>query len=329
MSAPHLEVKHGVAFTSVCLDDVEPLTTFDEADRVGHLTTPIPYDSALVAKNKQPKNASQIITVNVGGRIYATTKGTLHKSEFFAALLNMADQQILNCGRDSDGNLFIDRNGRVFEGVLETLRTGAVVLPPGVSRLQMRHELEFFGVDVTTPDSSAAMLHDATAAWQKVASEVVDAVWVSILQDMTELAFGGYDEMTLSFEAVDSLALVDTVRTTNGELRPAISSDVFGSTPFWMAQNCRTSCCRGRSLKDCVSDHLPPHLRGLDKTIAVYAAGKIGVKADTLPIVNQKRPCRPFFLAKWVATLLRRKHPYDVERTGGTITLKLMPEDGL
>ncbi|CAI2185965.1 18708_t:CDS:2 [Funneliformis geosporum] len=65
-----------------------------------------------------------LVTLNVGGVLYTTTKGTLlKKTNFFEMPLNGNVFDTL----DYDGNIFIDRNGELFKYVLEFLRTS--VLP--------------------------------------------------------------------------------------------------------------------------------------------------------------------------------------------------------
>ncbi|CAG8765492.1 10232_t:CDS:1, partial [Racocetra persica] len=64
-----------------------------------------------------------IVTLNVGGVLYTTTKDTLlkHKS-FFSGLFS----NNFSISLDSNGNSFIDRNGELFKYVLEFLRNNAL-----------------------------------------------------------------------------------------------------------------------------------------------------------------------------------------------------------
>lgn len=61
--------------------------------------------------------AIEIVDLNVGGHMYTTTRSTL--ARFPSSLTLMCILQIV----DSDGKVFIDRNGRMFEYILEFLRT--------------------------------------------------------------------------------------------------------------------------------------------------------------------------------------------------------------
>lgn len=79
------------------------------------------YDSFLT-----PLSSSEIVRLNVGGHLYTTTKSTLdrHHSMPLMSILQ-------NC--DKEGNVFVDRNGRMFEYILEFLRTDKLCLPDDFS----------------------------------------------------------------------------------------------------------------------------------------------------------------------------------------------------
>jgi len=89
--------------------------------------------------DEQARNA-QIIRLNVGGVQYVTTRATLCRpGTYFEAMFS---------GRHAltqiEGAYYLDRNGRVFEGVLDFLRTGIVQPPPHVTFEQLMHELDYF-----------------------------------------------------------------------------------------------------------------------------------------------------------------------------------------
>jgi hypothetical protein len=103
----------------------------------------------------QIRNAN-IIKLNVGGMQFMTTRSTLCRpGSYFEAMFS---------GRHAltqeDGAYYLDRNGRVFEGVLDFLRTGIVQPPPGVTFEQLMHELDYFLLlDRTTQDTSRDRHH--------------------------------------------------------------------------------------------------------------------------------------------------------------------------
>jgi hypothetical protein len=89
--------------------------------------------------DEQARNA-HLIRLNVGGVLYVTTRATLCRTgSYFEAMFS---------GRHAltqvDGAYYLDRNGRVFEGVLDFLRTGIVQPPPNVTFEQLMHELDYF-----------------------------------------------------------------------------------------------------------------------------------------------------------------------------------------
>lgn len=93
----------------------------------------------------------QVVTLNVGGRKFVTTRSTLNEgSTFFASLLS-AEWQGGNLQKD--GDLFLDANPEVFEYLLAFLRRS--VPPVSWTRLEgfnlalyaaVQHEARFFGV---------------------------------------------------------------------------------------------------------------------------------------------------------------------------------------
>lgn len=91
---------------------------------------------------------SGMVTLNVGGTLFTTTKDTLLAVEgsFFQGLLS---------GRfppeaDEDGNTFIDRDATLFEYVISWMRdpTSPSVLPklPEEQRKAVVHELQYYGL---------------------------------------------------------------------------------------------------------------------------------------------------------------------------------------
>ena len=66
--------------------------------------------------------SKNFIKINVGGTIFSTLRSTLTK-EPHSMLARMIDTKVPT-ETDSDGNIFIDRNGDVFKIILDFLRTG-------------------------------------------------------------------------------------------------------------------------------------------------------------------------------------------------------------
>ena len=60
-----------------------------------------------------------IVRLNVGGKLFQTTRDTLSGSGFFTSLLDHA----LEGDQDQDGTVFVDRDGDLFAEILNSLRT--------------------------------------------------------------------------------------------------------------------------------------------------------------------------------------------------------------
>jgi hypothetical protein len=66
-------------------------------------------------------SSSSLVKLNVGGVKYATTMATL-RAQGDNHLTQLVNEP--HPATDSEGSIFIDRNGRIFEKVLDYLRTG-------------------------------------------------------------------------------------------------------------------------------------------------------------------------------------------------------------
>ena len=67
--------------------------------------------------------SNEVLTLNVGGVIYTTTRSTLLKypDSMLGAMFN---GRHVPTGYDNQGNYFIDRDGYMFRHVLNFLRSG-------------------------------------------------------------------------------------------------------------------------------------------------------------------------------------------------------------
>ena len=88
---------------------------------------------------------SSIVSLNVGGQIFHTSRETLNGSAFFRSLL----EHDLDGDKDPEGNIFVDRNGKLFEEILDSMRTQRrphqrVI---GLLKHQLLEECKFFGAD--------------------------------------------------------------------------------------------------------------------------------------------------------------------------------------
>nr|XP_006819272.1 PREDICTED: BTB/POZ domain-containing protein KCTD4-like [Saccoglossus kowalevskii] len=69
----------------------------------------------------------EIINLNVGGKLYSTTRSTL--TRYPDTMLGAMFSGRMPSLKDAHGNYFIDRNGDMFKYILEFLRNGSIHLP--------------------------------------------------------------------------------------------------------------------------------------------------------------------------------------------------------
>ena len=88
---------------------------------------------------------SSIVRLNVGGQMFQTTRETLCGSAFFRSLLEHG----LDGDKDPEGNIFVDRSGKLFEEILDSLRTRRRPHQRIIAlwKHQLLEECKFFGAD--------------------------------------------------------------------------------------------------------------------------------------------------------------------------------------
>lgn len=88
-----------------------------------------------------------IITINVGGTIFETSKSTLQK--FPNTRLGQLEEtdEFYNKKKEQ---YFFDRNPQYFNSILDLYRTGSLHLPEGTCGASLKEELEFWEVSTNT-----------------------------------------------------------------------------------------------------------------------------------------------------------------------------------
>ena len=86
----------------------------------------------------------KIVQLDVGGTLYKVSRDTLELCEgsMLASLISEHWKE-----GNGDDPIFIDRNGRLFEYVLDYLRASKVYLPSTVNIAAVKEEFEFYGID--------------------------------------------------------------------------------------------------------------------------------------------------------------------------------------
>ena len=90
--------------------------------------------------------SSGIISVNVGGKIFTTTVATLTQEpeSMLATMFSTEVPQV----KDSNGNIFIDKNPKTFEIILDFLRSGQLIYDKesNISLRQLEVDADYFGL---------------------------------------------------------------------------------------------------------------------------------------------------------------------------------------
>ena len=92
-------------------------------------------------------SSDEVVTINVGGAMYTTTRHTLAKypDSMLGAMFN---GKYTPTACDQQGNHFIDRDGHMFRHVLNFLRSGRLCLPQGFKDFELLEaEADFFQID--------------------------------------------------------------------------------------------------------------------------------------------------------------------------------------
>lgn len=90
--------------------------------------------------------SDQIIELNVGGFFYTTTvTSLLSEPESYFTSNHNAFSDSFDLPKDSQGRVFIDRDGKLFNYIMEFLRTKTVLLPEEFAeKSRLRFEAEFY-----------------------------------------------------------------------------------------------------------------------------------------------------------------------------------------
>ena len=108
------------------------------------------------SRNQQQNGAGEWVTLNVGGKLYTTTRMTLTAKEPFSMLARMfaiesGDFHLNPGAMDATGAYLIDRSPTYFEPILNYLRHGKLILDAGVNPQGVLEEAQFFGIESLVP----------------------------------------------------------------------------------------------------------------------------------------------------------------------------------
>ncbi|KAG2456655.1 ANR42 protein, partial [Polypterus senegalus] len=88
---------------------------------------------------------SELVTLNVGGKLYTTSRATL--ACYPDSMLGAMFSGKLPSSKDSQGNCFIDRDGKIFRHILNFLRTSHLDLPDDFREMKLlKREADFYQI---------------------------------------------------------------------------------------------------------------------------------------------------------------------------------------
>ena len=91
---------------------------------------------------------SGTVSLNVGGKVYVSTRSTLENAPFFDGLFRAVSSGATTTTKDEDGRFFVDRDSELFPIILQFLRSGLPVQASTEHELAtLGAEFEFFGLD--------------------------------------------------------------------------------------------------------------------------------------------------------------------------------------
>ncbi len=89
--------------------------------------------------------SDSVVTVNVGGSLYTTTRSTL--CLYPDSMLGAMFKDTMPTTKDADGHYFIDRDGPIFKIILDFLRYNKLVLPPDFNQFdRLTADVDFYQI---------------------------------------------------------------------------------------------------------------------------------------------------------------------------------------
>jgi hypothetical protein len=89
-----------------------------------------------------------IITFNIGGQIYSTTRSIINENVDSQSFLALVISNRIRIQLDNDGRYFIDRDGKYFRYILNYFRIEEIVLPENFNELkEFLFEVKFYQID--------------------------------------------------------------------------------------------------------------------------------------------------------------------------------------
>ena len=140
MDAKFLFDKHGAIITSLSNVHSGDIVYASPDDKF--LKTVDFPDANVVSHTK----LGEWITLNVGGKLFTTTRTTLTTKDPNSMLARMFSDDLWHNTLDSSGAILIDRSPKYFEPILNYLRGGELVVDKGINLQGVLAEARFYGI---------------------------------------------------------------------------------------------------------------------------------------------------------------------------------------
>jgi len=200
-------------FSSLITLNSTPRCTQDSADSYySSKSSSTPSSTSTITKkareNGHPQlrvaqTKTEIVKLNVGGKKFATTLCTLqNQGQNLLTLMLDNKAKGLPSLEDDEGYLFIDRNGTVFEVLLDYLRTGTITLPSNVSAQQVLNEADFFLIAVPSNKLSKPIITEVGelldgTLWNQHVQTFLELYWKGIEEQIVKNIAWGFTQITL------------------------------------------------------------------------------------------------------------------------------------
>jgi len=177
---------------------------------------------------RQARNQQQLVKLNVGGVKYITSETTLTSRgiNFLSVMLENDKEGKIPAVRDDDDFIFIDRNGRVFEVILDYLRTGKLIVPPTLSQQQVALELDFYQIEALYIDSKPGPLEKIIQDLKASANLFIQTNFDAITQQLCVAAEQGKAKVRLIFYQRDHLS--EQFKTLKSDPKQIVSVQIDG-----------------------------------------------------------------------------------------------------
>ncbi len=124
------------------------LPIFQNIFRMPSPPPPVPAPRSLSVSSLTLKCPDDIVTFNIGGHIYSTTRSTINENVDCQSLLALIIRNQTKTPLDNHGYYFIDRDGTYFRYILNYLRDKKLFLPENFTELkQLCSEAKYYQID--------------------------------------------------------------------------------------------------------------------------------------------------------------------------------------